>query len=53
VLKRTYFSGFEEVIDIFAEAILNDRSLSDISAQKALATNRLQFEVVSKAIVIG
>jgi scyllo-inositol 2-dehydrogenase (NADP+) len=52
VINKNYFSGFETVIDIFSEAILNNKSLSAISAKEALKTNRLQFQLISKATAI-
>ena len=52
VLNRNMFYGFEEVVDLFAESILNKRSLSVIAASEALKTNDLQFELMNQATVV-
>jgi len=44
--------GNERVVDIFADSILENKSLSTISSEYAIEINKLQFRLINEATVV-
>lgn len=49
-VRKNHLYGNDKIIDIFAEAILNNSSLSPISINEALEINKLQFQLIRKSV---
>lgn len=52
VINKKYLCGNERIVDIFANAILKNKSLSPISSENAIEINKLQFQLITKASAI-
>jgi len=52
VINRKYLCGNERVVDIFADSILKNKSLSSISPEYAIKINKLQLQLISEATVV-
>lgn len=49
VINKNYLCGNETIVNLFANAVLNDQPLMQISSARALAINKLQFEVINNS----
>lgn len=52
VINKKYLCGNERVVDIFADSILENKSLSTISSEYAIEINKLQFQLINEATVV-